>query len=190
MRTRRGNERCSSTRSCGARAFTLVELLVALGILGALIAVAVPAYRTWIAEIQQRNAAHGLLNALQLARSEAIKRGVRVNLCKSTDGASCTTNGGWEAGWVAFADFDASGEVDGAESVIVVEAPLAGAVTIRGNQPVDDYVSYTNLGTARLLNGALQMGTFQVCRSGLTALEVVLANSGRPRLQKTAVPCP
>ena len=63
-------------------------------------------------------------------------------------------------------------------------------ITIRGNRPVDDYVSYTSLGSARLLNGALQMGTFTVCKSGRRAIDVVLANSGRARIQKTAVVCP
>ena len=41
-----------------------------------------------------------------------------------------------------------------------------------------------------MLNGALQMGTLTVCRSGRKALDVVLANSGRARIQKTAIVCP
>ena len=41
-----------------------------------------------------------------------------------------------------------------------------------------------------MLNGALQMGTFTVCKRGRLAIDVVLANSGRARIQKTAVPCP
>ena len=46
-------------------------------------------------------------------------------------------------------------------------------------------MSYTSLGHARMLNGALQMGTFTVCRSGQRALHVVLANSGRVRTERT-----
>ena len=71
-----------------------------------------------------------------------------------------------------------------------VEGPATPGITIRGNRPVDDYVSYTSLGTARLLNGGLQMGTFTVCKSGRRAIDVVLANSGRARVQKTAMVCP
>jgi uncharacterized protein YjhX (UPF0386 family) len=41
-----------------------------------------------------------------------------------------------------------------------------------------------------MLNGALQMGTFTVCRSGQRALHVVLANSGRVRTERTDIPCP
>jgi hypothetical protein len=51
-------------------------------------------------------------------------------------------------------------------------------------------VSYTSLGHARMLSGALQMGTFVVCKPGQDALQVVLANSGRARVQPTAQRCP
>ncbi len=184
------NERVNEAQPRSAAAFTLIELVVSLAILGALVALAVPSYRSWIAEAQQRNAARALIEALHFARGEAIKRGVRVNLCKSMDGVACSISGGWESGWLMFADADRSGAIDGAEGVIVVERSAPTDITIIGNQPVDDYVSYTGLGTARMLNGALQMGTFTVCKPGLPALDVVLAHSGRARMQKTAAPCP
>jgi len=34
------------------------------------------------------------------------------------------------------------------------------------------------------------MGTFTVCLQGQTAIDVVLANGGRPRLAETTTPCP
>jgi len=51
-------------------------------------------------------------------------------------------------------------------------------------------VSYTSLGYARRTDGALQMGTFTVCRRGETALKVVLANSGRTRIDASPEICP
>jgi type IV fimbrial biogenesis protein FimT len=60
---------------------------------------------------------------------------------------------------------------------------------VRANRPLDGYVSYTSLGQARMLNGALQMGTFTVCRSGQQALHVVLAGSGRVRIEKPGERC-
>ena len=47
-------------------------------------------------------------------------------------------------------------------------------------------MSYTSLGNTRLLRGGLQMGTFTVCKSGRHAVDVVLAHSGRARIQRTA----
>jgi hypothetical protein len=34
------------------------------------------------------------------------------------------------------------------------------------------------------------MGTFVLCKPGLNAIHVVLANSGRARIVRTAIPCP
>jgi type IV fimbrial biogenesis protein FimT len=126
---------------------------------------------------------------LDLARSEAIKHGYRVNLCKSSDKRLCTDDGGWEQGWLLFVDENHSGQVDDDESVLHREGPAGNEITMRGNRPVEDYVSFTSLGHARLLSGALQMGTFVLCKPGQNALQVVLANSGRARIDRTTDRC-
>ena len=59
-----------------------------------------------------------------------------------------------------------------------------------GNGPVDDYVSFTPLGEPRRLSGALQMGTFSVCRPGQDEVQVVLAATGRVRTVRTRTRCP
>jgi type IV fimbrial biogenesis protein FimT len=173
-----------------ARGFTLAELLIALAIAGVVLTYAVHAGSAWLLRYQQRVAAEGLAQALQRARSEAINRGHRVVLCPSSGGLACDGGKQWEAGYVIFADPDDDASVDAGEQVVRVAAPAGRGISVRGNKPVADYVSYTPLGTARLKSGALQMGTFTVCRPGATAIEVVLANGGRPRLQEAATPCP
>jgi type IV fimbrial biogenesis protein FimT len=169
---------------------TLIELLAALGIAALLTVLALPMYSDWIAESQIMNYARDLATSMNEARSEAIKRGTRVNLCKSANLRTCAAAGDWAQGFVVYVDRDRDGQLDVAESAIRVVAPAPAGISARGNRPIADYVSYTSLGTARLLNGALQMGTLTVCRSGRKAVDVVLANSGRARIQKTAIPCP
>jgi type IV fimbrial biogenesis protein FimT len=170
--------------------WTLVELLLGLAIAALLVILALPFYGEWIADYQVLNHAQLLAGTMNIARAEAIKHGRRVNLCKSDDRTQCIGSGGWEAGYVVHVDSDRDGAFDAGAAALRVEGPAASGITIRGNRPVDDYVSYTSLGTARLLNGALQMGTITVCKSGRRAIDVVLANSGRARIQKTAVVCP
>ncbi|HEY3584174.1 MAG TPA: type IV fimbrial biogenesis protein FimT, partial [Casimicrobiaceae bacterium] len=63
-------------------------------------------------------------------------------------------------------------------------------ITIRGNRPLADYVSYTAAGHARRFDGALQMGTFTVCAPGQRMRKVILASSGRARLETAAEVCP
>ena len=60
----------------------------------------------------ERNAARTsevnlFLQAIYLARSEAIKRNGVVSLCPSLDGASCAAGGtAWHRGWIVFVNLD------------------------------------------------------------------------------------
>ena len=169
---------------------TLIELLIGLALAAALASLALPVYGDWIADYQVLNHAQKLAGTMSIARAEAVKRGRPVNLCKSADLRDCATAGGWEEGYIVHVDGDRDGAVDAGQLVLRVEGPATPGITIRGNRPVEDYVSYTSLGNTRLLRGGLQMGTFTVCRSGRRAVDVVLAHSGRARIQRTAATCP
>jgi type IV fimbrial biogenesis protein FimT len=169
---------------------TLLEVLIALAVAAGLLFAAAGSLGTWIPRAQQRNQADALVQALHHARSEAIKRGHRVDLCPSADGATCDAAGRWELGWLLFDDPDHDGDRATGEAIVRVEARAGNGITVRGNRPVAGYVSFTAQGLARLASGALQMGTFTVCKPGLDTLEVVLANGGRPRLQEVPVRCP
>lgn len=173
-----------------ASGWTLVELLMALAIGAALITLAIPSYHGWIADQKLANHARALASSMSLARSEAIKRGARVNLCNSADLRSCAAKGSWDSGFLMYVDVNRDGNVDAGEPVLRIEGPAAEGIHVSANAPIDDYVSYTSLGQARLLSGALQMGTMRVCLRGRAQLQVVLANSGRVRIEKTETVCP
>jgi type IV fimbrial biogenesis protein FimT len=170
--------------------FSLIELMIALAIFGLLLGLGIPSYGWWIGSRQLANHAEYLTETLNLARSEAIKRGMRVNLCKSRDRKQCDHAASWDAGWIMFADENRDGSIEASENVIRSEGPARDRITISANRPLADYVSYTSFGYARMLSGALQMGTFVVCKPGQDAIQVVLANSGRARIVRTTQPCP
>src|SRR5215470_18454067 len=79
--------------------FTLVELLVTIVVLSILLGLAVPAFRTFMQNDQQWVQQNNLVLALNAARSEAIKQDSSVQVCSSSDGATCT-NTPWEKGWI------------------------------------------------------------------------------------------
>jgi type IV fimbrial biogenesis protein FimT len=58
--------------------FSMVEILIAIAVLGIVIALGLPAYGTWIQNVQIRTAADAILNGLQTARNEAIRRNTSV----------------------------------------------------------------------------------------------------------------
>lgn len=78
--------------------FTLIELLVTIAILAILLGIGVPSFRSMVESNRIRTVSNDLVSALQLARSEAVKRGVPITLCSSNDQASCS--GAWANGWV------------------------------------------------------------------------------------------
>ena len=169
---------------------TLIEVVVTLVLATLVATMAIPTWRHWIAKQELANRAQALSTALDRARTEAIKRGIRVNLCKSPDGTTCADEGDWSHGWIMHVDPRA--EARPAEGVppIARDPPSQRPITIDGNGPVDDYVSFTPLGEPRRLSGALQMGTFTVCRPGHDAIQVVIAATGRVRTNKTKTRCP
>jgi type IV fimbrial biogenesis protein FimT len=172
------------------RAFTLVETLVAVAIVTLLLAAGAPAFHEWLGAYELANQAKHLAETMTRARTEAIRTNHRVSLCKSPDQRQCADGGGWEQGFVVFVDENGNGRVDAGERILEIDGHPARGITITANRPLDDYVSYTSLGRARMLNGALQMGTITLCRRGQRAMHVVLANSGRVRTERTATTCP
>ncbi|MFL6713215.1 MAG: GspH/FimT family pseudopilin [Sulfurifustis sp.] len=91
------------------RGFTMLELFVTVTVVGILMMVAVPAMTSFVRSNRLAGLTNEFIVDLQLARSEAMKRGSNVVVCKSTDGSTCTAGGTWTSGWVVFADTDSSG---------------------------------------------------------------------------------
>ena len=77
------------TRRLAARGVTLIELAVALTVLGLLMMAVMPSVGVWIRNTQVRNTASSMLAGLQVARNEAIRRNtaVRFSLVSLTDSA-------------------------------------------------------------------------------------------------------
>lgn len=107
-------------RSAG---FTLIELMITIVILAILLYVALPNFAVWMQNTQIRTAGEAILNGMQLARAEAIRRNVNVEL--RMDNSS---------GWTA--RVAGTGEVvqsrvagEGSATALVTIAP-AGAKTV------------------------------------------------------------
>jgi type IV fimbrial biogenesis protein FimT len=70
--------------------FTLIELLITVSIAGILLALAVPSFTAWLGNVAIRGNAEAISGAIQLARSEAIRRNAGVQLVFDANGTSWT----------------------------------------------------------------------------------------------------
>lgn len=65
--------------------FTLIELLIVLSIFGILIAIAVPAFSSWIPEYRLKSAVRDLYSNMRLVKLAAIKRNTKCRLKYHSD---------------------------------------------------------------------------------------------------------
>jgi type IV fimbrial biogenesis protein FimT len=60
--------------------FTLIELMTVISVMALMLFLALPNFNVWLHNTQIRTAGEALLNGLQLARTEAVRRNVNVEL--------------------------------------------------------------------------------------------------------------
>lgn len=165
----------------GQPGFTLIELLVTIAIAAILLTVAVPNYITFVQNNRLTAQANDLVTAFNYARSEAIKRGVRVTVCSRLNDTTCAGADDWSAGWLVFVDADGDGAVSGAQ-VLQVRQPLENSNTL-SSAVAFPRVTYQNTGFSGFA------GTLRLCdvRSTPSARAIVVSRQGRVRIGPLAI---
>jgi type IV fimbrial biogenesis protein FimT len=161
--------------------FTLIELLVSLAISVILLAVGVPSFQEFVKSNRLSTEVNALIAGFHYAKSEAIKRGVRVSLCKSGDLTTCSKADGWEQGWMVFIDPDNS---NSPETILHTSMASGGTITIRGNSHVSERISFISSGMSRNNNGQIifcddRIRAFSTDRA--KARVIVISTTGRIR---------
>ncbi len=185
------------------KGFTLIELMVTLAVAAILLTVGVPSFRATVENNRLTTAANELVSALNLARSEAIKRGVRVTVCKSADGATCTTSGDWEQGWIVFVDLNGDGIFDddgdtipcetGEECILRTYEALPTGYTLRAGKNFDNWVTYLPSGRSQGDSGPLkEEDPYRLCHGSdiSAARSIAVSTTGRVSVSKGATSCP
>lgn len=161
------------------RGLTLIELLVTLSIAVILVTIAVPSFQDFFRRNRIESATSDLMATLSYARSEAIRRGVRVSVCRSNTGTNCTTTAPWQSGWIVFTNPNNDNNVDPGEEILRVQQALPAPITL--NSDFTNRITYQPDG--RITNNV--GGSFFVCHGSTTqnARRIAVIGTGRARVE-------
>jgi len=129
-----------------ARGFTLIELLVTMVIAAILIALAAPSFKRTIQSNNMSGAVNTFMTDMRYARSEAIRRGGGVILCRTDspeattpacDTTAGTTGKGWATGWIVMLDVDGDGGWSTGDQMLRLQSALSGVDTILEGSPAN-----------------------------------------------------
>ena len=159
------------------RGFTLLEMIIGLSISAILTTTAIPAFSGLVHRTRLTTEINTFVGHLHYTRSEAIKRGIRTIMCRSSDGESCERTAGWEEGWIIFADYNGNRDVDGRDVILYVEKADDTGITITSGRR--RRIVYQRTGQSPGSNG-----TYIFCDPDYPeyAKAVIISNTGRPRL--------
>lgn len=175
--------------------FTLIELLVTISIAAILLGIAIPSFTSTIASNRLTTNANELVTALNLARSEAIKRGIQVTVLNL--GAATQ----WEGGWNVFVDingneaFNDNGNATlceaGEDCLLRIYGALPGGYTLRTSSGTtyQNFAAYLPSGLSTMPIG----DTFTLCSelgAAVPRRRIFISTTGRPGVDAAPGACP
>jgi type IV fimbrial biogenesis protein FimT len=155
--------------------------MVTVAIVGIVAAIAAPSFQGMLNDTRSSSIANEFAASINLARSEAIKRGMQVTVCKSDITASsptCSTSVNWQNGWLIFVDTGTIGTVDTGDDRLKVGQPSTSTAVITPDTIFANYISYLPSGMSN--NGS---GDISICIGGIKRT-INISTTGRNHFSK------
>ena len=160
------------------RGYTIVELMTVLAIAGVLLGIGVPSFNALMRTQRITTTTNNFFAAVNLTRSEAIQRGVRVDLVPA-DGAD------WVNGWIVLIDQNGNQKADPGEQIIFSSGPVSKGIAIRSSftDSKRPYIAYTGSGRTRTNANSQtpQLGSLSFTLDDQSR-RIVINFLGRPRV--------
>lgn len=167
--------------------FTLVEVMIVLSIVGILASIAVPSFMQMIRSTNISGGVNTFMSDMRYARSESIRRGGGVVMCRSdapeTSVPSCgsgsgSSGNGWVSGWIIFHDLNNNAAMDADETVLRVQSPLATINAISDANELSNKFRFTATGRLRESSAAATLRFGADPEFASTAQRTVCVSSG------------
>lgn len=173
--------------------FTLIEVMITLAIAAILGTIALPSFSEFIISNRVTAQTNDFVNALNLARSEAVRRGVPVCMRRS----SATANN-WAEGWNIFPDPNINRTSTGTAcsttgaTILHSHEALSGSNSLTSTSNFGTYVRFNALGVATDSTDVGISGSFSLCRSdgnSAKSKQVTVSTTGLVRLSSSSPSC-
>ncbi|HXH02244.1 MAG TPA: GspH/FimT family pseudopilin [Candidatus Competibacteraceae bacterium] len=192
--------KCRNTTQGG---FTLIELMIVIVISAIILAWGVPSFETFIKNNRVTAETNRFLADIQLARSEAIKRGVPVNICRvkaesfNPNSPAChtgTSERQYELGWVAYTSTARDTSITSSNTQLAIGSAVASGITIRSDGAGNGWLSFQSNGM--LNEGAGVSARYRICAKASSSdsvganteqvpgREITISPTGRPSISK------
>jgi type IV fimbrial biogenesis protein FimT len=161
------------------RGFSAIELMAIVTIVGVLLAIGVPSFISMMQSHKLTATTNALFSAVNLARSEAIHRGTRIDLVPAGDGRN------WQDGWLVFVDANNNQRPDPGEKVIfshpAVDRDLRIVASFTDSKV--QYLAFSGSGRTRTnaSSQTSQSGNWRL-DIGTQSRKIVINFLGRPRV--------
>ena len=138
-----------------AAGFTLIELMVTVAVAAVILGLAIPSFAEFIARTRLATATNELVSLINIGRTEAIKRGTRVVVCRSADGTACDGTS-WGDGIAVFVDSNRDNAVDAGEPILRSVTTIPDTLTLSATGGLAQRVVFSPAGSA-LTNGEIAL---------------------------------
>jgi type IV fimbrial biogenesis protein FimT len=129
------------SKRCG---YTLAEVMVMVALLSIVLVIGVPGFYQLMRNNRTTVAANDFVTALNLARSEAVKRAAVVRVSACDDGGQCDDEGSdWARGWTVWVD-SADGTADTLDVDESLDERLKVFAALKGNASLTGSASRVN----------------------------------------------
>lgn len=161
-------------RRSSRRGYTLVELLCIVVVASIVLAAGTPGFLRLLRQHRLTAAVNDFHAALLVARSEALRRGVRVDVVAA--------EGGWRAGWTVLVDSNGNGRADSGEEIIRQHGALPEGMSVSASltDMSTAYLGYSAAGRSSSHAGGAQFGSWTFA-CGDVRRKLILNFYGRAR---------
>jgi len=172
-----------------SRGFTLPELMITMGVIAIVLSTAVPSVNSMIKDNRLATQLNSVVTHIHIARAEAVKRDVRVILCRSASPDATTPSCGgdtsvWESGYIVFADDgnNSNNVYNASTDTLLIRGQLASSgVKMRTNSTWNNNLEFNSDGSTNE-GGSTALMSLCDSRGNAQGRQIQVAANGVPRM--------